>query len=81
MIQNNNLHGLDASTAGHGCLNAIRGGAGTGSNIVVANNNIWFCGADLNGIEANGTWTIDDNYIHDMAWSDAASRTISTDPD
>lgn len=72
MIQNNNLHGLDASTAGHGCLNAIRGGAGTGSNIVVANNNIWFCGADLNGIEANGTWTIDDNYIHDMAWSDAA---------
>ena len=71
-IQNNNLHGLDASTAGDGCLNAIRGGSGTGSNVVVDGNNIWFCGADLNGIEGDGTWTIDENYIHDMAWSDAA---------
>ena len=71
-IKNNNLHGLDATTAGHGCNAGIFAGASTGSNITVENNDIYFCATGLNQVKGNGIWTIDDNYIHDMAWGDSA---------
>jgi hypothetical protein len=71
-IQNNNLHGLDASTAGDGCNAAVFAGASTGANITVSNNDIYFCATGLNQIKAaNGAWTIADNYIHDFAWGDS----------
>ena len=72
-IENNNLHGIDASTAGDGCNAAVYGGSSTGANITVANNNIYFCATGLNQVKGTTAgWTIDDNYIHDFAWADSA---------
>ena len=72
-IEHNNLHGLDASTAGDGCNAAVFAGGSTGTNITVTNNDIYFCATGLNQIKAtNGGWTIIDNYIHDFAWGDSA---------
>lgn len=71
-IQNNNLHGIDASTAGDGCNAGVFGGL-TQTGITVANNNIYFCATGMNQITAtNGGWSIDGNYIHDFAWGDSA---------
>ena len=70
-IRNNNLHGIDASTAGDGCNAAVFAGASTGANIVVDSNNIYWCSTGLNQIKANGAWTIANNYIHDFAYADS----------
>jgi hypothetical protein len=67
-IQNNNLHGLDAVKPGDGCDDAVRDFAGDSTNVTIANNNIWFCGAPMNNLE-NGDWAIEDNYVHDFAYS------------
>jgi hypothetical protein len=70
-IQNNDLSGLDAVTAGHGCDGAIfdPGGNDNSLNVTIANNNVWFCSATMNDI-FNGTWVIANNYIHDFAYAD-----------
>jgi hypothetical protein len=71
-IRYNNIHGIDASTAGDGCNAGIFGG-NTLTNLTVANNNIYFCSTGLNQTKAtNGAVIIDGNYIHDSAWGDSA---------
>jgi hypothetical protein len=71
-IQDNNLHGID-TTAGDGCNAAVYAGSSTGTNITVANNDVYFCATGFNLIAApSGGWAIDSNYIHDFAWADSA---------
>ena len=71
-IRNNNIRGVDAVTAGHGCNAGIFGGASQ-TNVQITNNNIYWCATGLNEQHAyNGGWAIDNNYIHDFAWGDSA---------
>ena len=71
-IRNNDIHGVDVVTAGHGCNAGIFGGASQ-TNVQITNNNIYWCATGLNQQHAyNGGWAIDDNYIHDFAWGDSA---------
>ena len=76
-IQNNNLRGLDAVRPGDGCDDAVRDFAGNSTNVTIANKNIWFSGASMNNLE-NADWTIEDNYVHDSAYSCAVAATTST---
>ena len=69
-IQNNDLSGVDAATPGHGCDVAVSENTGAGVNVIVRNNNVWYCSATMNGITANGGWSFVSNYIHDFAFAD-----------
>ncbi|HEY4825141.1 MAG TPA: hypothetical protein VIH85_00160, partial [Solirubrobacteraceae bacterium] len=70
-IENNDLSGLSGAP-GDGCDAAVfEGGSASLMNVTIAHNDIWFCSATLNDIEASeGAWTIEGNYIHDFAYAD-----------
>lgn len=67
-IQNNDIHGLDALTLGHGCAVGIRDVYGDVTSVTVQNNNIWYCGTGINPL-INGTNEVHSNYVHDFAFS------------
>ena len=69
-VEDNDLSGLNDTTPGDGCDSAVYEEGGGSTNVTVANNNMWFCSATMNQI-SSGSWTIENNYIHDFAYAES----------